>query len=87
MRTKRQEGDAVSTASPFSAVAGKYLSPSGSSSLGRGGSLMAGNAATRGGKPRATLASPPIALGEGKINRGREVGGFVCGDQGGESPN
>ena len=48
---------------------------------------MAGNVATGGGDPSATLPPPPITLGEGEANWGREMGEFVYGDRGELLPN
>ena len=48
---------------------------------------MAGYVATRGGDPSATLPPPPITLGEGEANWGREMGELVYGDSGELLPN
>ena len=69
---------------------GEDPAPLGPSSLGRvegGGLLVAGDGATRGGDPSAILPPPPITLGEGEVNWGREMGEFVYGDWGELLPN
>ena len=48
---------------------------------------MAGDVATGGSDPSATLPPPPITMGEGEANWGREMGEFVYGDRGELLPN